>query len=216
MDLNNLSNNTILELREFGKEIGVKSVTRYKKAELVELIQARLTELSKSQMIPPEKKETEAEKDEKQAAPVRRRGRPRKTPVIDAEKQKAEETAEKQPKKADAQADEARAETVQADTVEETPEDRTEAADGSEQEELNQEEYEKGSLRQEVLQHFQPSHTRAAEQQRCRRCLRHTGNSPRWVWISSFRKLYARKQGCLYITISDQALQPQDRGSGNR
>ncbi|HHU77572.1 MAG TPA: transcription termination factor Rho [Clostridiales bacterium] len=143
LDLNNLSNNTILELREFGKEIGVKSVTRYKKAELVELIQARLTELSKSQMIPPEKKETEAEKDEKQAAPVRRRGRPRKTPVIDAEKQKAEETAEKQPKKADAQADEARAETVQADTVEETAEDRTEAADGSEQEELNQEEYEK-------------------------------------------------------------------------
>lgn len=49
MDLNNLNNNTILELRKFGREIGVKSVTRYRKQELIERIEQRLKELSEQQ-----------------------------------------------------------------------------------------------------------------------------------------------------------------------
>ena len=31
LNLNDLSKNTIAQLREFGKELGIKSVTRYKK-----------------------------------------------------------------------------------------------------------------------------------------------------------------------------------------
>jgi len=49
LDLSNLNNNTILELRKFGKEIGVKSVTRFKKQELIERIEQRLKELSEQQ-----------------------------------------------------------------------------------------------------------------------------------------------------------------------
>lgn len=49
LDLNNLENNNIFELREFGKEIGVKSVTRYRKAELIERIKERLRELAQEQ-----------------------------------------------------------------------------------------------------------------------------------------------------------------------
>ena len=49
MDLNKLENNTILELREFAKEIGIKSVTRYKKAELIQLIQEKLKEMAEMQ-----------------------------------------------------------------------------------------------------------------------------------------------------------------------
>jgi transcription termination factor Rho len=49
LDLNNLENNTILELREFAKEIGIKSVTRYKKAELIQLIQDKLKEMAEIQ-----------------------------------------------------------------------------------------------------------------------------------------------------------------------
>ena len=48
MDLNKLENNTILELREFAKEIGIKSVTRYKK-ELIQLIQEKLKEMAEMQ-----------------------------------------------------------------------------------------------------------------------------------------------------------------------
>ncbi|MBM7582420.1 transcription termination factor Rho [Caldicoprobacter guelmensis] len=48
-DLNNLENNNIFELREFGKEIGVKGVTRYKKAELIERIKTRLREIAEEQ-----------------------------------------------------------------------------------------------------------------------------------------------------------------------
>jgi transcription termination factor Rho len=50
LDLSNLSNNTILELREFGKDLGIKSVTKYKKEQLVELIQEKLTQMSQLQM----------------------------------------------------------------------------------------------------------------------------------------------------------------------
>ncbi len=49
LDLNNLENNNIFELREFGKEIGVKGVTRYRKAELIERIKKRLRELAQEQ-----------------------------------------------------------------------------------------------------------------------------------------------------------------------
>ncbi len=49
MDLNNLNNNTILDLRKFGKQIGVKSVTTYKKSQLVELIEKRLSEIAQEQ-----------------------------------------------------------------------------------------------------------------------------------------------------------------------
>ncbi|SFQ12231.1 transcription termination factor Rho [Caldicoprobacter faecalis] len=48
-DLNNLENNNIFELREFGKEIGVKGVTRYRKAELIERIKERLRKLAEEQ-----------------------------------------------------------------------------------------------------------------------------------------------------------------------
>ncbi|MCM8901388.1 transcription termination factor Rho [Caldicoprobacter algeriensis] len=47
--MNNLENNNIFELREFGKEIGVKGVTRYRKAELIERIKEKLRELAEEQ-----------------------------------------------------------------------------------------------------------------------------------------------------------------------
>ncbi len=46
IDLNNLEKNTILQLREFGKQIGVKSVTRHRKQKLIELIKERLQEMA--------------------------------------------------------------------------------------------------------------------------------------------------------------------------
>ncbi|MFY9176560.1 MAG: transcription termination factor Rho [Caldicoprobacterales bacterium] len=49
IDLNNLNNNTILELRAFGKAIGVKSVTRHKKQKLIQLIEERLQEVAAEQ-----------------------------------------------------------------------------------------------------------------------------------------------------------------------
>ncbi|HZJ58360.1 MAG TPA: transcription termination factor Rho [Clostridia bacterium] len=49
MDLNNLEKNTILQLREFGKELGVKSVTRHKKQKLIDLIKERLKEMAVQQ-----------------------------------------------------------------------------------------------------------------------------------------------------------------------
>ena len=62
MDYTNLSNNTILELREFGKKLGIKSNTKYKKAELVDLIQGKLTEMAKNQgNLPKDDKEPAAD-----------------------------------------------------------------------------------------------------------------------------------------------------------
>ncbi len=49
LDLNKLENNTIIQLREFAKDIGIKSVTRYKKAELIQLIQEKLKEMAEIQ-----------------------------------------------------------------------------------------------------------------------------------------------------------------------
>jgi len=62
LDYTNLSNNTILELREFGKKLGIKSITKYKKAELVDLIQGKLTEMAKNQgNLPKDDKEPAAD-----------------------------------------------------------------------------------------------------------------------------------------------------------
>ena len=49
MDLNRLEQNTILELRSLGKELGIKGVTQYKKSQLVELIKEKLQEEAKKQ-----------------------------------------------------------------------------------------------------------------------------------------------------------------------
>ena len=49
MDLNHLENNTILELRDFGKEMGIKSVTRYKKSQIIEMIEEKLREMAQAQ-----------------------------------------------------------------------------------------------------------------------------------------------------------------------
>ena len=49
MDLNNLEKNTIIQLREFGRELGVKSVTRHRKQQLIELIKEKLQEMAAQQ-----------------------------------------------------------------------------------------------------------------------------------------------------------------------
>ncbi len=49
LDLSNLEKNTILQLRKFGREIGVKSVTRHKKQKLIDLIKERLQEMAAEQ-----------------------------------------------------------------------------------------------------------------------------------------------------------------------
>jgi len=79
LNLNDLSKNTIAQLREFGKELGIKSVTRYRKSELIDKIQEKLTEMSKSQM---KQMEAEVPPEEQAAAeqPVKKkRGRPKKS-----------------------------------------------------------------------------------------------------------------------------------------
>ncbi len=87
LDLSRLENNTILDLREFGKQIGVKAVTRYKKADLITAIEERLSEMAKDQMQP-EGEKTDIESNTKEATLTeeskqseaqksRKRGRPR-------------------------------------------------------------------------------------------------------------------------------------------
>jgi transcription termination factor Rho len=49
LDLNNLEKNTIIQLREFGRELGVKSVTRHRKQQLIELIKEKLQEMAAQQ-----------------------------------------------------------------------------------------------------------------------------------------------------------------------
>lgn len=87
LDLSRLENNTILDLREFGKQIGVKAVTRYKKADLITAIEERLSEMAKDQMqqegektdIESNTKEATLTEESKQseAQKSRKRGRPR-------------------------------------------------------------------------------------------------------------------------------------------
>ncbi|NLA84938.1 MAG: transcription termination factor Rho [Clostridiales bacterium] len=102
MDLNNLAQNTILELREFGKEIGVKSVTRFKKDVLVEKIKERLAEASFSDAELKAMAETasgrltarkqEPEEPEPEQG-KRKRGRPRKQPEKEDEFSESEQGA---------------------------------------------------------------------------------------------------------------------------
>lgn len=49
MDIENLENKTLFELRDIGKQIGVKGVTRYRKQQLLDLINQRLQELRQAQ-----------------------------------------------------------------------------------------------------------------------------------------------------------------------
>ena len=86
LNLNDLSKNTIAQLREFGKELGIKSVTRYRKSELIDKIQEKLTEMSKSQMkqmeaeVPPEEQAAEGQEQAAAEQPVKKkRGRPKKS-----------------------------------------------------------------------------------------------------------------------------------------
>jgi transcription termination factor Rho len=110
LDLSNLNNNTILQLREFAKDLGIKSVTRYKKAQLIDLIQEKLTEMSKihtrqedkpiEQADPGQEAETQgtsgspeaaqtADDTKVEPAPVKRkRGRPKKTEIKAPEEEK--------------------------------------------------------------------------------------------------------------------------------
>ncbi len=102
MDLNNLAQNTILELREFGKEIGVKSVTRFKKDVLVEKIKERLAEASFSDAELKAMAETasgrltarkqEPEEPEPEQG-KRKKGRPRKQPEKEDEFSESEQGA---------------------------------------------------------------------------------------------------------------------------
>ncbi len=87
MDYTNLSNNTILELREFGKKLGIKSITKYKKAELVDLIQGKLTEMAKNQGNLP--------KDDKEPAADTKKTSSRSGKVAKATKASTEGKAEK-------------------------------------------------------------------------------------------------------------------------
>jgi transcription termination factor Rho len=126
LDLSNLSNNTILQLREFGKDLGIKSVTKYKKDQLIELIQEKLTEMSQLQMrqameqeiaetaqdtttpsqVPdsgPQELAAQGQvsdgKPAAEAAPPvkRRRGRPRKVDTVSQEAAQAEVPQKKEP-----------------------------------------------------------------------------------------------------------------------
>lgn len=83
MDLNNINNNTILELRDFGKELGIKSVTRFKKSQLVDLIQKELKEMSQAKAPKLALGQAQLLEAAEEPAPVKRkRGRPRKEDAI--------------------------------------------------------------------------------------------------------------------------------------
>ena len=191
LDLNNLSNNTILELREFGKEIGVKRNQVQSRA--VDWFRPGLRNV-KIRWFAWEKG-AEAKRWEAGCS-VRKAGE--KTPVIDAEKQKAEET------KTPSWYRRMNPETVQGycrgntriEQKQLTAVNRKNSTGG----------IKKGSYGSTTT--LQPSHTRAAEQQRCRRCLGYWNLPDGYDFF--VQKLYAGNKD-LYITISDQALQPQDR-----
>lgn len=99
LDLNNLENNTIVELREFAKEMGIKSVTRYRKAELIQLIQDKLKEMAEIQQREwfeknraQEDVQSEKEPDQgmEQEPKPARRGRPRKKDVQAVQQEEAD------------------------------------------------------------------------------------------------------------------------------
>ncbi|HZJ83121.1 MAG TPA: transcription termination factor Rho [Clostridia bacterium] len=88
MDLNNLKKNTILQLRAFGKEIGVKSVTRHKKQRLIELIEEKLQEVAaessgdKSQFQSKDKTKDDIKEVESKDNVTKFPGPKRKSPII--------------------------------------------------------------------------------------------------------------------------------------
>jgi len=97
LDLNRLENNTILELRSFAKEIGIKGVTKYKKNELIDLIKEALQEMAKRQAASMNKQEEAEpggggqEKDQKQSRPRGRRAKgglqPEMSPLAEQQKE---------------------------------------------------------------------------------------------------------------------------------
>jgi len=108
IDLSNLNNNTILELREFGKAIGVKSVTRHRKQKLIELIEQRLQEIAAEQ-------QEQLKIDEADTSPEQE----------SIQKVQAEETAQetaKEEKKADQETAEKVSETDEEDKTKEAEE----------------------------------------------------------------------------------------------
>ncbi len=105
LDLNNLENNTIVELREFAKEMGIKSVTRYRKAELIQLIQDKLKEMAEIQQREwfeknraQEDVQSEKEPDQgmEQEPKPARRGRPRKKDVQAVQQEEADKKTSEQ------------------------------------------------------------------------------------------------------------------------
>lgn len=66
MDLNNLESNTVLELRQFSKELGIKGPTRYKKSQLIEMIKEKLQAMAQAQNPPPQKKISDKQSNQKE------------------------------------------------------------------------------------------------------------------------------------------------------
>ena len=106
MDLNNLRNNTILELRDFGKKLGIKSVTRYRKEQLAGIVEEKLTGLpqtERKQLIEEQMEEDARKAEAVPQTPVkRRRGRPTKAEAAarEAARKAAEEAAKEAARKA--------------------------------------------------------------------------------------------------------------------
>lgn len=110
IDLNNLGKNTILQLRAFGKEIGVKSVTRHKKQKLIELIEEKLQEMASVQQkgfSTEESKETKEgvkAKETKKVKETKRAKEPKEdgegTPSTISAKDSKNDSAESRPEQA--------------------------------------------------------------------------------------------------------------------
>ena len=98
IDLSNLNNNTILELREFGRAIGVKSVTRHKKQKLIELIEERLQEIAAQQQEQIKITQLESSPEQESSQKVRAEETVQETAK---EKKKADEETAKQAKESD-------------------------------------------------------------------------------------------------------------------
>jgi len=156
LNLNDLSKNTILQLREFGKQLGVKSVTRYKKDELIEKIQEKLTEMSKSQMNKLAAEPSQVEEVEQ----------PDKTSQADQEQAAAEQPARKKrgrPKKAEAEpTSETQSQTEKA--VQVTLEDTKQVADQKEEHiDSSEAEESKEDIKEDIVEKEEPKKDEADE-----------------------------------------------------
>ncbi len=122
MDLNNLRNNTILELRDFGKKLGIKSVTRYRKEQLIGIVEEKLTGLpqtERKQLIEDQMEEDARKAEAVPQTPVkRRRGRPTKAEA--AARKAAEEAAKETGEKQETEKDEAPEEAAKTPAPKET------------------------------------------------------------------------------------------------